>query len=406
MGRILMALRGLACVAAFACASVHATEWDFSLDMRLQSSDGRQSFLDGGLGELRFDDDASALQLGRARFALSQSIGEVLTLRLDASAWDDKDNNLIDLTEAYLEYRPYPRAGLRARVKAGAFYPPISLENRASGWESPYTLSSSAINTWIAEELRTVGVEGELEWLGTRSGHSFDVGLTAGIFGWNDPLGVVLAGHGFAVHDRQTPLFGRVGRPGVQPLPGPEPFHEIDGRAGYYAGAEVRYFDRATLRALHYDNRGDPTAYDESLLGFAWETRFDSAGLRLENGGWTALAQWLNGETYIEPGGFLIEWEFDARFALLSKRSGPHTLSVRYDDFGIESNLFDEEGEQDGHAWTAAYALERGEHWRFTLEWLRMKSRLGSRAIYLGESPLATESSVQLAVKYALSGKR
>ena len=181
--------------------------------MRLQASDGRKSFLDGGLGELRFDDGDSALQLGRARFALSQPIGEVLTLRLDASAWDDKDNNLIDLTEAYLEYRPYPRAGLRARVKAGAFYPPISLENRASGWESPYTLSSSAINTWIAEELRTVGVEGEVEWLGTRSGHAFDVGLTAGLFGWNDPVGVVLAGHGFAVHDRQTPLSAESGAP-------------------------------------------------------------------------------------------------------------------------------------------------------------------------------------------------
>ena len=122
--------------------------------------------------------------------------------------------------------------------------------------------------------------------------------------------------------------------------------------------------------------------------------------------GWTAIAQWLSGETYIEPGGFLLEWEFDARFALLSRRSGPHTLSVRYDDFNVDSNLFADEGVQRGHAWTAAYAFERDEHWKFTLEWLRVKTWQGSRPIYLAESPLATESSVQLAVKYSLANKR
>ena len=44
----------------------------------------------------------------------------------------------------------------------------MSLENRASGWESPYTLSYSAINSWLATEVRTLGVEAQLEWLGTR----------------------------------------------------------------------------------------------------------------------------------------------------------------------------------------------------------------------------------------------
>ena len=60
----------------------------------------------------------------------------------------------LDLTEAYLQFRPYPRDGFRLRLKAGAFYAPISLENRASGWDSPYTLSYSAINTWLGKELR------------------------------------------------------------------------------------------------------------------------------------------------------------------------------------------------------------------------------------------------------------
>ena len=61
----------------------------------------------------------------------------------------------LGITEAYLQFRPYPHAGYRLRVKAGAFYAPVSLENRASGWESPYTLSYSAINSWLATEVRT-----------------------------------------------------------------------------------------------------------------------------------------------------------------------------------------------------------------------------------------------------------
>jgi hypothetical protein len=399
------ALVFLAALAMAHAAPAAATDWEVDLDVRLLNSDGERSFLNGGLGALRFGEDDSGLRLGRARFALSQPIGQVLSLRVDASAWDGDDKNPVDLTEAYLEYRPYPRSGYRTRVRAGAFYPPISLENRAAGWESPYTISSSALNTWLAEELRTIGLEGELQWLGTRMGHSFDLGLTLGLYGWNDPLGVVVAGHGFALHDRQTPLFGRVGPRNVPPLYAREPFHEIDGRAGYYAGVEARYLDRVVLRALHYDNRADPTAYDAELGDFAWETLFDTAGVRIEGGsGWALILQWLDGETYIEPfAGFVIEWPFETQYALISKRvAQKHLITARYDEFSVGSNLPANEGVQDGHAWTVAYVYEHGPRWRFMLEWLDVKSTLYNRALYLGMSPLATESKVELAVRYAL----
>ena len=79
-------------------------------------------------------------------------------------------------------------------------------------------------------------------------------------------------------------------------------FHEIDGQPGYYAGSEARYFDRIVVRALHYDNRADPSAFDAATNEFAWQTSFNSAGVRLETAeGWTAIGQWLQGETYIEP---------------------------------------------------------------------------------------------------------
>src|SRR2546429_5737081 len=214
--------------------------------------------MDGGFGTTRFDRNDTGLRLGRARLALSAPLGELWSVHFDASGWDDKDRSPVGVTEAYLQFRPYPRAGYRFRLKAGAFYPPISLENRAAGWESPYTLSYSAINTWLGVEVRTIGLEAQLDWLGTRTGHDFDLGLTGGAFGWNEGAGVVLASDGFMLHDRQTPVFGRVGQPGAAPLGAAEPFQQFDGRAGGDAGVGRRRLDRVVLRVLRDHQPAEP----------------------------------------------------------------------------------------------------------------------------------------------------
>jgi hypothetical protein len=389
-------------------AAGRAADWQMSLDTRLATSDAGRSFMDGGLGTTRSGANDSGVQLGRARLALNAPLGELWSVHLDASVWDDKDRSPLGLTEAYLQFRPYPRAGYRLRVKAGAFYPPISLENRAAGWESPYTLSYSAINTWLGVEVRAIGLEAQLDWLGTRTGHDFDLGLTGGAFGWNEGAGVVLAGNGFMLHDRQTPVFGRVGPRGSAA----EPFQQFDGRAGVYAGVEGRYLDRVVLRVLRYDNRADPTRMDTVSGAIAWDTRFNSAGLRVENEtGWTGIVQWLDGETSIAPGGQSIAWPFEAEFALLSKRLGRHTLSARYDWFRVDSNSappdFEPYGRQRGHAFTAAWLFDADAHWRLALEWLRVGSNSYNRPDTHAGPPFATETQLQVAVRYAFgSGPR
>ena len=52
--------------------------------------------------------DRDGVELGRARLALSQDLGDLLTLKIDASAWGQHDRNPVDLTEAYLQLHPYP----------------------------------------------------------------------------------------------------------------------------------------------------------------------------------------------------------------------------------------------------------------------------------------------------------
>jgi hypothetical protein len=397
----------VALVGALAIATTaNAADWELDLDARLLTVNGPPPLIAGGLGTLRFGGDESGVRLGRARFAISQSLGEVLSMHLDASSWGDRDKTPVGVTEAYLQYRPYPRAGFRIRVKAGAFYAPISLENRASGWESPYTLSYSAIDSWLAEEVRTIGAEGQLDWLGSRTGHDFDLGAVAGVFGWDDGAGAALAGGGFTLTDRQTVLWGRIGQPGVPPLSAAEPFREMDGNAGAYGGLEARYLDRVVLRFLRYDNNANPGAVDTVTHTVAWNTTFDSAGLRVDGGnGWTGIIQWLKGATYISPQGVDERWPFRASYVLLSKRFGSHTLSARYDKFEVDNSSAADSDDycwQKGHAFTLAYIFQPGSRWRYTLEWLHVASTSYNREEYEDGPPMASQTQVQFAIRYAL----
>jgi hypothetical protein len=389
---------------ALAAVSTHAANWELDLDLRAVTSDASRSVVDGGYSPTRFSEGQSGLQLGRLRLALDMPLGEVWTLHLDASAWGKAYKSPVGLTEAYLQFRPYPRNAFRLRMKAGAFYAPISLENGAAGWSSPYTLSFSALNSWLAEELRTLGLETKVDWLGTRSGLPFDVGAVAGVFGWNEVAGAALTEGGFILDDRQTPLFDSVGR-----LKDPngariEPFRQIDGHAGYYGGLDLQAPGRLLITAVRYDNRADPSASDVVSHVFAWHTSFNSAGARMEFGaGWTMIAQWMAGQTEIAPGGHTLEWPFNARYVLLSKRlTSRQALTVRYDRFQVESRNAEENGEQSGHAWTVAYLFDAGRDWRLTLEWLRVRSSSYSWSEDENLPGPVTDNQVQLSIRYAL----
>jgi len=132
-------------LALLACgASARAADWEASLDMRLLYSDAYRSFMDGGFGTTRFDRNDTGLRLGRARLALSAPLGELWSVHFDASGWDDKGRSPVGVTEAYLQFRPYPRAGYRFRLKAGAFYPPsVSRRSSIGSARAPGTTSTS-----------------------------------------------------------------------------------------------------------------------------------------------------------------------------------------------------------------------------------------------------------------------
>ncbi len=397
------ALAGLVAGALLFALQAHA-EVEASLDLRLVESNGRDSYMDGGLGKLRYDADDDGVQLARARLAWRGGIGGNWHASVDLSAWSLDDHNAMDVTEGWLEWRPVPTSAWRSNVKIGAFYAPISLEHRASGWSNPYTIDSSALNTWVGEELRTIGVGYELDHLGIAAGGRFDYGVNAAVFGWNDPAGVILAFRGFSMNDRQTPLFGRIG---TYTYGGREQrviFSEIDNRPGYHAGAFIKTDTGVELRALHYDNRGDPTKEKPSINDYAWRTRFDSLGLRWDGAnGMAFIAQWLDGTTRATPDPEYT-WNFKAWFVLLAQTVGKYRLAVRYDDFGTKQDpeyLSGAGSVESGKAWTIGWTMTVREHVEVAAQWLRINSDYNARTA-LGENPHAVEHSVQLALRLSL----
>jgi hypothetical protein len=254
------------------------------------------------------------------------------------------------------------------------------------GWRSTYTVSFSAINTWVGEEVRTIGAEYSLDMLGRSRGRAFDLTFNAAAFGWNDTAGTVLAARGWGLTDRQSTLFGRFAN-GGQPLPEHTLFYDdLDKRAGYYTGISSKYRDLLEARVLHYDNRARISADNPTIQDDPWKTYFDSIGLRwTPTSDWTAITQWLHGRPYDDIGLPTNAYSFHAEFLLASLKQGPMRYSARYDRFSIQqtaSNFIQDIGfylGDDGHAWTLAATRQLGERWTAILEGIQLDADVAQR---------------------------
>jgi hypothetical protein len=402
MGRLLKRAALLALLGGAAPAGAAGdTGLDFSIDLRAVAVDAPDSFVYRGSGRLRFDAAHDGLRFGSARLGYRADLGERVRVGVEAFAYGDGNFQALDLTEAWAELRPYPHGAWRSRLRAGAFYPPISLENRLRGWRTPYSLSPSAINTWIGEELRTIGAEYDLDWLGVPSGHPLTLTLTGAVYGWNDPAGVVLARRGWGLHDRQTTLFGKVGERGGL-LDQRRLFYEIDHRPGCYAGLAGNYRGQLELRVLRYDNRANPAVEAPTIPDYAWWTWFNSYGLRWQpDQHWTLIAQRLQGRTYAGDDTPVNAFTFGAAFGLLSYTRGAQRLTLRYDRFMMQqlASSFGFYNHDRGYAWTAAWGYSFDRHWSLTAEALRIRGALAAR-VWLGVPPQQTEQQLQLALRY------
>jgi hypothetical protein len=394
--RLRLALAALAAFWPLVAGAQDRLTLNGDLDVRWVHATGEPSFMNGGTGILRFDPEHEGLELGRAFLAPTWRIADIVSLHAVIDTYGDHNRNPVDISEFYLSVRPFPTGPVRFSGRIGAFYMPVSLENRGIGWTDVYSITPSAVNSWIGEEFRTIGAEMEARWRGASSGYLGDFALIGAAYGWNDPAGALLAERGFTLSDRPSTLFGYLGVPPVGF------YHEIDRRPGYYGGVTWRHHDRLEIRALRYDNRGDPAASTRSGF-YAWRTRFSSLGARFEpDAHWTLIAQALDGNTAVGGGDDpQFYMRFRAAFALASYEWGRQRLTGRYDQFHTHqlSGFLGPPHTQDGHAWTIAWTYDLGEHWQFLSEWIRVASSFPPR-LALDEQVSQTQTQLQLAARY------
>lgn len=402
----------LALTTLFTAAGVQA-EVSALLDLRAVYSDAPEGWLNRGLGKQRFDRDHGGLKLGQAVLEARLPITATLNGKIAVNAYDDR-SGAVDLTEAVLTWKPLPVAGYRVKTRLGAFFPGLSQENTGPGWTSPWMLSTSAINTWIGEEFRTLGGEITLGRPGQLHDSLHDVDAVAALYTANDPAGGVLTWRGWTVGDRITGLTERLPLPDF-PVYGPngalpyqvdweEPFHEIDHRLGYYAGLNYGYAGWLKLQWLYYDNNGNPRAARNGQ--YAWATTFQHLGLRLDlPQDWTVLSQAMVGETAmgrsLQRGVYA---DFDAWYVLLSKAVGAYRWSLRYDAFAVEDEdrTPEDDNSEDGQALALALQYRLNDSRTVGAEVLRIWSvHAGREYLHDADDEAAatktvTETSAQL----------
>ncbi|WP_076408957.1 hypothetical protein [Shewanella sp. UCD-KL12] len=381
------------------------------IDVRASYTDGIQSYVDGGLGKFRFNPDGQ-LSLAQAGFSYKIDWDNPLSAHVVANAYWDGVRDSIGITEAYLKYKGLPwDNGLRLGGKFGIIYPEISMENIATAWSSPYTLTYSGINSWLGEEVRHIGAQVSLDHLGKFRGSRHDFNLTVEFFQNNDTTGAMLAWHGWTNSSRQTLWQETLPLSSLPSLDGgslgsqakeSDPFLELDDRIGYHVKTQWRMQGLGRLEVGYYDNDADTRVVKKGQ--YAWLTQFIHIGTK-----WRLpydlelIAQYMKGDTLMQSpdGRNIVDNGYDSAYILLSHRWKKHRLSARIEDFSVVDNdlTFDDDNSEQGQAMTVSYSYQLRKGWFLQAEYNRIDSIRAARAEQ-GHPADLVEQQWQLASRY------
>ncbi|WP_394222955.1 outer membrane beta-barrel protein [Alteromonas gracilis] len=344
------------------------------------NKDNSQSFQQMGQSHQRFD--GNGVHLAQAILATDVMLNNNWSAIGVVNGYTDGEQK-VGVSELYLKYRPFIASTIKPEVKVGAFFPALSAENTDIGWLSPHFLSNSAINSWVGEELRTGGIEVSIRQNGRQVRSNWSWKILGSVFKGNDTTGTLLSWRGFALHDRQSvyndrvnflPIPGVVSEEGLNAPAWTDPFREIDGRFGYYAGAHLAYKRRAELRYYFYDNNADPNILDSDRI-YAWHTQFHSLTLRyMPRPDLTLFTQILVGDTLM--GEHVVDNDFASAYIAaaynLSSLNWDHiTVAMRADWYQVTDNdntINDPNGSR-GSALTVSARYDLNRQLAVTAEW-------------------------------------
>lgn len=328
------------------------------------------------LGATRYGGNISK---GKTLFDLSQ-----LTLDIDA----DMTGNLILHTQVNLDLQsdgPSRFGGGSIHViesyvtlknvlknngnlRVGIFTPPFSRENHGPHWTTRYTITPSAINTWLATIIRVYGVEASFPL--KDSGFS----LTGSLFGGADEANSNGPGagkdpilRGWLMHDYWMPVHAVVS--------------EEDGKLGFYG--KLFYEDPAgkfDMDLGYYDNNGDILS---SLGTDVWGTHFLNIGARVSVGeNAVLLGQYVDGRTedWKDTASMIVKCDFKSYYlmGLYNFHAQQMHFSLRYDYYKVNRAIPSYLLRNEGSAWTLALGKQLDDSQRLMLEVLSMKDDIRS----------------------------
>jgi hypothetical protein len=355
---------------------------------------------------------------GLARVEPSDRVGEAVADSYSGYGFAEELTDEFGLVEAFVEYKTKVRQRDRLRLRAGQFFLPTSRENVDTMWSSPYTLTWSAINSWIAEEVRPIGVgfDYDMAW-GQRD--TWTIG--GAYFTGNDTSGTLLAWRGWAMHDRLSVYDEVVPLPPLDVLmpggsfwmqrnDGTKPFgSDLDDETGQAVYLRYERPQSTVAQWTRYENKGDRTVYHSGPAGsgpgyeYAWETEFDLYALELHlSPSFVVLGELMDGTTGMGfMGGPWIQVSYESYYLLASYQKGNFRLSGRFDVFethDVDGYSGMKESE-DGEAWTVALMWDATDALRFAVEAVEVSGeRPGVH--YSGLETSLDASAVSLELRY------
>lgn len=395
-----------AIVFALVLSACAAAAGEFSVDGYVAGGgiavDSPTSWLAGGFGRFPLgsdDGDNTADVTGETRVQIEwANASDTFSVHLLPIARYEPDavgTDEFGLAEAYVDVNVHAGDNHRFRFRGGQFFLGTSRENVEIGWTSPYTLTYSALNSWIGEEVRPIGLDVDYRWTSARDDR---VSLGGTAFRGNDTMGTLLSWRGWSMGERLT-VYDE-----VVPLPPLKSFDkyftyqrrgttaftdDLDGNTGYSVRARWQRADMIVLQVTHLDNRGDRKLYgasygdqgpwglksyhwDDARTGeYAWETRFMHYGAEVNVSAFTVAAEYLAGSTAMgENWQAYVDNDFDAGYLLASWKPNAFRVSARYDVFSVTDldQSMAENNEDEGDAWTLAVFWEPSARWRVGVE--------------------------------------
>jgi hypothetical protein len=341
------------------------------LDVRLVGGGPAPSWTDSGPGKMRYGGSFTDSGFQRAtRAVLSQAalqVGGFLPWGLRARAQvniqpDIAGNYRPWLIEAILR-REWGDERLGWGMQGGVMNVPFSLENTGPAWSPEFTISASALNSWLWEDISLAGAEAE-GWYVNRSGVRFGALVGAGYGG--DQIGRLLALRGWVIGDTLGGINGDLALPSGQRT---NVFSEQDHRPGLYTWLSIGDAAKfATVDLGVMDNRGDeskPTV---------WHTHLTTVGVVLNPYRRVdLLVQYLTGTARVQAPAN--DSAMSAYYVLLSYHYLRQRLSLRYDAFRVHDLDGGPSTSEHGDAKTATYLIEIGLRQRIALEYVWMHSQ-------------------------------